>query len=179
MEGGSDFIKQLQKANMEAQAVLAKDQKVLVFTNEGVKFFKLVESESRFSLEEDSKFQQYPLAEHVKFAPYKGHQVSIVDEIGIHLIDMASGQEVTQIVKEGVSALEYSPLDTYLISCEKYSHGKKNLVVWSSHNGKELASFEFKKSSKEGTKSLKFTKDERFCARQETPNTISFFDLTT
>ena len=77
-----------------------------------------------------------------------------------------------------MSALEYSPLDTYLISCEKYSHGKKNLVVWYSHNGKELASFEFRKSSKEGTKSLKFTKDESFCARLESSNTISLFDLT-
>jgi uncharacterized protein with WD repeat len=75
-------------------------------------------------------------------------------------------------------AIEYSPRDTYLMSCERYIQGEKNLVVWDTHSGKEVAGFPWNKASKEGPKSLKFTSDERFCARITSPTTISIYDLT-
>jgi uncharacterized protein with WD repeat len=68
-------------------------------------------------------------------------------------------------VKPGVSALDFSPRDTYLITCEKYQQGEKNLVLWNAQTGKELHSYEWKKISKEGPKSIKFMKDEKFMAR--------------
>lgn len=55
-----------------------------------------------------------------KFAPYSGSHAAIVDEIGIHFVDMATGKERLQIVKMEITAIAYSPRDTYLITCEKY-----------------------------------------------------------
>lgn len=69
-------------------------------------------------------------------------------------------------MRPGVNAIGFSPMDSYLITCEKYQQGEKNLIIWDSKTGKELAEFEWKKTSKEGPKSVKFSVDERFCARQ-------------
>jgi hypothetical protein len=55
----------------------------------------------------------------IKFAPHSGSQAAIVDEIGIHFVDMATAKEKL-IVKAGISAIDYSPKDTYLITCERY-----------------------------------------------------------
>jgi len=74
--------------------------------------------------------------------------------------------------------LEYSPLDTYLITCEKYNIGEKNLLLWSSLSGKEVCGFDFRKGSKEGPKSIKFTKNETFCARIAGKNTIDIYNLS-
>ena len=74
--------------------------------------------------------------------------------------------------------MEYSPRDTYLITCEKYVNGEKNLILWNSMTGKETAGFEFKKTSKEGPKSIKFTKNESHCARLSSLKTIDIYDLS-
>ena len=74
--------------------------------------------------------------------------------------------------------MDYSPRDTYLITSEKYVNGEKNLILWHSLTGKEIVGFEFKKGSKEGPKSIKFTKDETFCARSSSQKTIDIYDLT-
>lgn len=50
------------------------------------------------------------------------------------------------------------------------------MIIWNTNTGKELASFEWKKSSKEGPKSIKFTKDEKFCARLSGPKTIEIYE---
>lgn len=69
------------------------------------------------------------------------------------------------ISKFGVNALLISPKDSYLVTCEKFQQGSKNLIIWDCQKGREVAEFEWKKTSKEGTKSIKFSDDERFCAR--------------
>ena len=83
----------------------------------------------------------------------------------MHFIDTITGIECLQIVKMGsnISAIEYSPRDTYLITCEKYSPGaggstgEKNLLVYNTQNGKEVVGFVWKKASKEGPRSVKLT----------------------
>lgn len=90
---------------------------------------------------------------------------------------MESKKEVLQIVRSGINAIDYSPKDTYLITCEKYSQGgEKNLFIWNTQTGKEVASFEFRKTSKEGPKSLKFTKDEKYCIRIASKSVIDIFE---
>ena len=42
--------------------------------------------------------------------------------------------------------------------------------------GKEVGAFEWRKTSKEGPKSIKFTKDERFCARLASKVSIEVFE---
>ena len=78
-----------------------------------------------------------------------------MDEIAIHLIDINSGKETLQIVSDGINAIKYSPLGTYLVGCCKHTKGSKNLSVWHSKTGDELASFEFKNNSKEGPKMVR------------------------
>jgi len=54
--------------------------------------------------------------------------------------------------------------------------GEKNLIIWDISTGKEVAQFEWKKGSKEGTKSIKFTEDERFCGRLSSRNQIEVYE---
>jgi uncharacterized protein with WD repeat len=63
-----------------------------------------------------------------------------------------------------------------LITSEKYNAGKKNLLIWSNLTGREVAQFEWKKQSKEGPKSIKFSQDEKFCARLSSKNTIDVYE---
>ncbi len=72
--------------------------------------------------------------------------------------------------------MSISPRDSYLITCEKFTQGGKNLIIWDCNKGRELAEFEWRKSSKEGTKSIKFTNDERYCARIASKTQIEIFE---
>ncbi len=119
------------------------------------------------SLVVDSGFPSYPTATLGKFAPFTGRYAVIADPtIGLHVVDCHTGRELRLIIKSTpISALSFSPRDTYFITCEKFVQGERNLIVWNLETGSEVAQFEWKKGSKEGTKSIKFTDDERFCAR--------------
>lgn len=81
----------------------------------------------------------------------------IVDQMGIHFVDTRTGRESRFIDHYGVTAIDISPRDTYLITCEKYNAGKNNLILWHTVTGNEVAMFEWKKQSKEGPKSIKFS----------------------
>eukprot|EP00349_Pseudokeronopsis_sp_Brazil_P000054 CAMPEP_0202956514 /NCGR_PEP_ID=MMETSP1396-20130829/1022_1 /ASSEMBLY_ACC=CAM_ASM_000872 /TAXON_ID= /ORGANISM="Pseudokeronopsis sp., Strain Brazil" /LENGTH=159 /DNA_ID=CAMNT_0049673573 /DNA_START=172 /DNA_END=648 /DNA_ORIENTATION=- len=120
------------------------------------------------------------MAHLAKFSP-RGQYAVVVDETSVHLINARTGQETLQLVMAGVSSVEFSPQDTYLLSCEKFvggaAGGKRNLLVWSSFSGKEVAGFEFKKASREGARSIRFTNSEHFCARQAAPHSIEIFSL--
>ena len=72
--------------------------------------------------------------------------------------------------------MRFSPRDSYLATCEKFVKDEKNLVVWSLATGREVAMWEWRKGSKEGTKSIKFTEDERFCARLSSRTQIEIFE---
>lgn len=93
-------------------------------------------------------------------------------------MDTTTGKERLLIVKSNLSAIEYSPRESFLITCEKFTSGEKNLIVWSNKSGKEVCGFEFKKQSKEGPKSIKFTKNETYCARLASRTTIDIFDVS-
>lgn len=87
----------------------------------------------------DKVFPSYPAATLAKFAPHSGEFVVITDGLGLHFVDTKTGQEtklVTKITPTG--AIDISPRDTYLITCDKFQQGEKNLVVWSTQTGNEL-----------------------------------------
>lgn len=44
----------------------------------------------------------------------------MVDEQGMHIIDMNAEKERLLILKSGIGGISFSPNDTYLISCEKF-----------------------------------------------------------
>jgi hypothetical protein len=56
--------------------------------------------------------------------------------------------------------------------------GERNLIVWETDTGREVALFEWKKGSKEGTKSIKFSEDEKFCARMSSKTQIEVYSTT-
>jgi hypothetical protein len=64
----------------------------------------------------------------------------IADDLGLHFIDTRTGKESKLITKMTVTgALDLSTRDTYLITCDKYTQGEKNLIIWSTQTGKEVA----------------------------------------
>lgn len=136
-------------------------------------------------LEEDIAYPKFPLAKVARFAPLSGQQAAIVDELGIHLVDMSQGKETLFIAISGVEALKYSPADSYIITCEQYVPNvgtNKNLSIWCAKTGKTLAQFEWKKSPSESMKSIIFTPDEKLCLRlvpyrdsQKEPNQIEIY----
>jgi len=119
-------------------------------------------------LEEDNNLPSYPLAKVARFAPLSGQQAAIVDELGIHFVDMSSGQETLQIANPGIECLKYSPCDSYIITCEKFDPKQptaNNLGIWCAKTGKMLAQFNWTKSPSESLKSVIFTPDESICLR--------------
>lgn len=123
----------------------------------------------------DPLFPQYAGAITAKFAPYSGSFAVIADQEGLHFVDMATCQETRLIDQYSVTAIDISPRDTYLTTCEKYVQGKNNLIIWNTKTGKEAAKFEWKKQSKEGPKSVKFSKDEKFCGRLSSKHHIEIY----
>ena len=125
----------------------------------------------------ESGYPKYPTATLGKFAPSNGRIAVIADPIGLHVVDSTTGRELQLILKStAISALAFSPLDTYFMTCEKYVQGEKNLIIWEVATGKEVGLFEWKKGSKEGTKSIKFTDDEKFCARVSSKTQIEVYE---
>lgn len=154
--------------------------RLLAVSSLGAHFYRLEEGGSgpttAAALVPDTSFPAYPNATLGKFAPHSGRLAVIADPIGLHVVDCATGKEQRLILKStAISAMMFSPRDTYLVTCEKFVPGEKNLIVWEVATGKEVGLFEWKKGSKEGTKSIKFTEDESFCARLSAKQQIEVY----
>jgi hypothetical protein len=50
-----------------------------------------------------------------------GKQAAIVDEFGLHLVDISTGKETLQLAYLGIVNLAFSPMDTYIVVCEKHN----------------------------------------------------------
>ncbi len=100
--------------------------------------------ETTNSIEPLSHFPKYQGAQNTVFSALTGKYAAIVDDFACHLVDMESGKECLQIVREGVSSIEFSPLESFFITCEKFN-GSKNLFVWNCENSKEISCYEWKR----------------------------------
>jgi len=158
--------------------------RLLTVSKEGAYFHRLVEGggaspgeqSAATHLELEKSFPSYPSATLGQFAPHGGRIAVIADPTGLHIVDCKEGRELRLILKATpISALAISPCDNLLITCEKFVQGEKNLIVWDIASGKEVAQFEWKKGSKEGTKSIKFSEDERYCARISSKTSVEVF----
>ena len=56
----------------------------------------------------------------------------MVDFNGIHVTDMSSKKQIISLKRKGIVSLEWSPRETFLISCEKPKTNPdfNNLNVW-------------------------------------------------
>ena len=89
------------------------------------------------TIADDNELPQYPTATISKFSSYSGSTAVVVTEQGLHLVDMVQKKERLLIANPGVTAIDFSPKDSYLVTCEKYSQEKpKNLKVWDLATGK-------------------------------------------
>jgi len=117
------------------------------------------------TLTKEEGFPKYLTADIAKFSPINGSKLAVVDNIGIHIIDVETKKVLLDIERRGIIALEWTPKETYVISCEKQKPGEKNLRVWDTKTGELVISFEWKNTAKDGPKSVKFDEEEKFCAR--------------
>jgi WD40 repeat protein len=75
-----------------------------------------------------------------KFAPSAGRLAVIADPVGLHVVDCTTGKEQHLILKQtAISAMIFSPKDSFLVTCEKFVQGEKNLIVWDISSGLEVA----------------------------------------
>ena len=186
MEGRTVTLEKKQSSYEEKKSATAQDLpplRILTISREGAVFYRLQEgngasSDDKPKLVVDTSFPSYPTATLGKFAHHSGRLAVIADPtIGLHIVDCTTGKELRLILKPtAISALSFSPRDSYFMTCEKFVQGEKNLIVWDISTGKEIAQFEWKKGSKEGTKSIKFTEDERFCARLSSRSQIEVYE---
>lgn len=109
----------------------------------------------------------YSQARIARFAPKSGKQAAIASQYGLHFVDVASGKETLLLVQLDIQALEYSPCDSYVVCCEKWSTAKPqpNLFIICTATGKTLAKFDWRMNPKEAMKSVKFSPDEKYCFR--------------
>lgn len=128
--------------------------RLVALSNKGVHVYTLDCSNEQLIKEEG--FPSFPGAELAKFSPIAGKSLAVVDLTGIHVIDVESKQERLKIEKKGIIAIEWSPNESYLISCEKQKENTKNLNVWDAKTGKLVIDFEWKNTAKDGPKSVKF-----------------------
>lgn len=154
--------------------------KLVAISELGPHIFSLSCNNNSFAetLIKEEGYPEYPGCELAKFSPINGKTLAVVTVKGIHLVDMESKTERIFIERRGIIALEWSPKERYLISCEKQKEGLKNLNVWDANTGAHVIDFEWKNTAKDGPNSIKFDADEKFCARQVTKNVIEVFDST-
>ncbi len=81
---------------------------------------------------------------------------------------MATKKEIIYIARPGIIAFEWTPMENYLVTSEKYRTGvnENNLILWDAKtDGKMIRAFEWNSSANDGAKSIKFDPEEKFCAR--------------
>ena len=111
-----------------------------------------------------------------KFSP-KGSFAAVADDQFVHLIDMQAQVEIPIDPRDSVSAMRFSPKETFLITCSKFNKAQrvKNMLIWSTADGSQVAGLEWPKNSKEGPKSFKFTPNEQYCAILAGKNLIDIY----
>lgn len=146
--------------------------RLLVLADSSATFFKVAAtsgSDTPLVLEKDESLPTFANATTAKFAPLKGQQAAIVDQDGLHFVDLLQNRESLMICQPDIVALEYSPADSYVVCCEKFNvklqPAHKNLAIIDAQTGLVKKEFEWRKTAKESLKSVKFSRDEKFCFR--------------
>ena len=98
-------------------------------------------------------------ADIVIFSPLTGQYLAGVEPSGVHVFDVASKQEKHYFAGAGVASVEWSPLESYLITCAKdptKAAQSKNLTIWDVESGTQVNCFDWLNAAKEGAASIKF-----------------------
>lgn len=126
-------------------------------------------------------FPAVPTAEIAKFSPVTGQYLAVVEPSGVHVIDVVSQQVKHYIEKAGVASIEWSPQESYLITCAKdptKSVQSQNLSIWDVQSGTQVNCFDWRNQAQDGAASIKFDDEQKFCARQVAANAIDVYDAS-
>jgi hypothetical protein len=72
-------------------------------------------------------YPSYPGAEIARFSPINGKSFAVVDFSGVHIVDIETKAERLFIERKGIISMEWSPKETYVMTCGKLKQNEKNL----------------------------------------------------
>jgi uncharacterized protein with WD repeat len=156
--------------------------KLVALSNEGPSVYTLDcsncsgNSTQAETLTKEEGYPAYPGAELARFSPVHGKSIAVVDFSGVHFVDVESKKERLFVERKGIISMEWSPMETYVVTCEKARANERNLQVWDAKTGELVVDYEFRNAAKEGAKSIKFDDEEKFCARQIGKNMIEIYE---
>lgn len=125
-------------------------------------------SEDNSTLEPVPSLPSFPSARAARFAPHEGKQAAVVDELGVHFVSMETSAETLFVAQQNLETLKYSPADSYVVVCEKFSPQNPenlNLRILCAESGLQLAGFPWRKASKESLHTVVWAPDESVCIR--------------
>ena len=96
-------------------------QKLCALSDEGIKIYSLFCSADyqKEELKKEDGFPEFKGAEQIKFSNGTGDTLGVVNEDGLHLVDMSSKKVRLVIQRKGIVALKWSPKNTMIVTCEK------------------------------------------------------------
>ena len=71
------------------------------------------------TLKLEEGYPMYLTAEFAKFSPVHGKTLAVVDHYGVHFVDIETKCELVCVDRAGILAMEWSPQESYVITCEK------------------------------------------------------------
>jgi hypothetical protein len=96
--------------------------KLVALSNEGPQVYTLAcsgNSSQAETLTREEGYPSYPGAEIARFSPLNGKSIAIVDFSGVHFVDVESKAERLFVERKGIISMEWSPRETYVLTCEK------------------------------------------------------------
>lgn len=133
-------------------------------------------------LKQEDGYPTFESATFAKYSPVHGKSYAVVDAQGIHVVDIDTKQIICSVSRPGIVGTEWSPKETYLITCEKmnlkeeFNGTNGNLNLWNATTGEHVKSFEFRNTPKDLPKTIGFDVEEKFCARQINKNIIEIYE---
>ena len=77
----------------------------------------------REELKAEEGYPEFKGAELIQFSSKNGQTLGVADASGLHLVDVDSRKVLLTIQRKGIVAFKWSPLSTYIVTCEKYTTG--------------------------------------------------------
>ena len=75
------------------------------------------------TLTQDEGYPTIKGCEIAQFSPINGKLLAAVSFEGVHVIDVETKQQLRLIEKKSIIAMEWSPKEKYIITCQKFKEG--------------------------------------------------------
>jgi len=155
--------------------------KMLALSDVGPQIYTLDCTGPTEILKQEDGYPIFDEASFAKYSPVHGKSYAVVDRQGIHVVDVETKQIISSVSRPGIVGTQWSPKETYLITCEKmlqeeFKETNGNLNIWNATTGEQVKSFEFRNTPKDLPKTIAFDAEEKFCARKINKNVIEIYE---